>query len=60
VSVGKNLESIGRSTGEDQWYFQNPQLFLERGAAPLQDFSEDCGIMTTTEEALEGFVDWQG
>ncbi len=59
VYIGKNLESAGRTQAEDRWYFQNPQLFMERGAASLQDFSEDSGIMTATHEALEGFVDWQ-
>jgi hypothetical protein len=60
VYIGKNLESAGRTQLEDRWYFQSPQFFLERGATPLQDFSEDSGIMTATQEALDGFVDSQG
>lgn len=57
VYVGKNLESVGCNPKEDRWYFQDPQLFIERGATSLQDFSEDSGIMTATQDALDGFVD---
>jgi hypothetical protein len=60
VYIGKNLETAGREATEDRWYFQEPQSFLKRGDAPLDDYSEGSGVMTVTQEALDGFVDWRG
>ena len=60
VYLGKNLEGDGREVMVDRWYFQEPQAFFQGGDVELKDYSEDSGIMTVTDEGIEGFVDWKG
>lgn len=58
VFIGKNID--GDSNAGDRWYFQEPEAFLRSPRADQGADDDENGIVTATEEALEGFVDLAG
>jgi len=60
IYVGKNVLPSDKSSEEDQWYFQNPELYLEKGVFFKNQEGVDYGVLRADLDTLETMYNLEG
>lgn len=60
IYVGKNILPSDKKSGEDKWYFQDPETYFEKGPFIESQDKEGFDILRADQVTLETMYDLEG